>query len=188
MSVREYIADIFENKYLLAKIQSLATVKGIESDLRFLFEQSFFSRTGKLPETEVENRIDLKLPLDPQLLIEMKCYDGVLSVTDTQDKIKKDLSTLSKRNSSSKKLFLYFGLYGRTQPPVFKETFVPSKRIDEIKSEIEKIHGLAKDKGIDITSHEYYDKSLPDRILYVAWFHLNWDNKTAEQPNQPDAE
>jgi len=39
MSIREYIADIFEDNYLMAKVQRLTFVKNIWSDLHFLCEQ-----------------------------------------------------------------------------------------------------------------------------------------------------
>jgi hypothetical protein len=172
MSIRKYIIDIFENEYLLAKILNLTAIKGIENDLRFLFEQSFFVHMNKVPETEASNRTDLKLPLEPILLIEMKCYDGVLTSTDTQEKIKKDFATLSKETSASNKIFLYFGFYGKTQLPSCKYAFVPIQRLAEIKAEIEKIHELATIQSVEISSHEYYDKILSDRILYCVWFHL----------------
>jgi hypothetical protein len=69
MSIRKYIIDIFENEYLLAKILNLTAIKGIENDLRFLFEQSFFAHMNKVPETEASNRTDLKLPLQVTELI-----------------------------------------------------------------------------------------------------------------------
>jgi len=171
MNIRGHIIDVFQNEYLLAKILNLAKIKGIENDLRFLFEQSFFYHTKKVPETEVSNRTDLKLPLEPPILIEMKCYDGVLTNTDTQKKIKDDFESLSKDTSASNKIFVYFGLYGKTQVPALKTGFIPSNRLDEIKKEIEHIYELGKNQGVEIAGHEYYDKTLPDRILYCAWFH-----------------
>jgi hypothetical protein len=184
MSIREYITDVFEDNYLLAKIQHLTTIKGIESDLRFLFEKSVFSRTGKLPKTETENRTDLKLPLNQVLIIEMKCYDAVMTPT-TQGFIKKDLKSLSEHtNSTATKLFLYFGLYGKTQLPTCKDAFIPAKRLEEIKTEIEKIQEIAETEGIALDGHGYYDKVLPDRILYAAWFYLK--DRTVEQTNPVD--
>ena len=172
MGKQDRIAVLHENEYLLAKILSLTTIKGLENDLRFLFEQSFFAHMNKVPETEAMNRTDLRLPLEQILLIEMKCYDGVLTTSDTQKKIKKDFATLSKDKSASNKLFIYFGLYGKRQAPACKAAYIPSNRVAEIKSEIEKIHGIAKNQGVEISGHEYYDKTLSDRILYCAWFHL----------------
>ena len=167
----------------MAKIQNAKFAKGIEHDLRFLLEQSFYSHTGKLPETESENRTDLKLPLDPDLLVEMKCYDAVLT-TSTQTVIKKDLKSLfDHTNSTATKLFLYFGLYGKTQLPSGKGTYIPTQRLAEIKEEIDKIREVATAENIAIDSYEYYDKTLPDRILYSVWFYLR--NTTTVEPVNP---
>ena len=171
--MRKYISDIFNDEYMIAKILNLKQIKGIESDLRFLFEKSFYKRTeGKVPETEAGNRTDLKLPLEPECWIEMKCYDGVLTVQETQDSIKNDISSLSKKGNNSKRIFIYFGLYGKQQLPNLKNSYIPVKRINEIKEEIEKIQNFAIEISVDIEKYEYHDLTLSDRIIYAAWFYL----------------
>ena len=172
--IRKCIIDIFNDKYLIEKLSSLKSIKGIESDLRFLFEKSFFKHTGKIPETEVENRTDLKLPLNPKYFIEIKCYDGILSVKDTTKKIKDDFRKLLKKANKGKSVFIYFGLYGKTQPPNLTKTkqFVPQKRINEISEELKAIQNLASEEDVKIDSSQYYCCTLSDRILYAAWFYL----------------
>ncbi len=172
MSIRKSIVDVFQDEYLLAKILSLTKIKGIESDLRFLLERSFYSHEGKIPETEVLGRTDLMLTLEPAQIIEIKCYHAVITTKDTQDRRRNDLLSLSKHTSTPTKVFLYFGLYGNAQPPV-KKSLDTAERIGEIKQEIEKILNIAKAEDIKIISCEYYDKVLPDRILYAAWFYVN---------------
>ena len=171
--MRKYISDIFNDEYLIAKILHLKQIKGIESDLRFLFEKSFYKRTeGKVPETEADDRTDLRLPLEPECWIEMKCYDGVLTVQDTQGRIKKDISSLARKDNNSKRIFIYFGLYGKRQLPNLKSNYIPATRIAEIKDEIEKIQKLAIETSVNVEKYEYHDLTLSDRIIYAAWFYL----------------
>ena len=170
--MREYVKVIFEDEYLLKKIKSLTKVKGIESDLRFLFEQAFFKLNSAVPETEVINRTDLKLPLNPPCLIEIKQYNAILTTAEAQKEIRKDLLSLAGADSSWKRIFMYFGLYGKKQAPVFSGAFIEADRRNEIEEEIKKIQELANSSGVSLTSLNSQDKLLPDRILYAAWFTL----------------
>ena len=141
--MRKYIEDIFRDEYLIAKICHLRKIKGIESDLRFLFEKSFYKQTGKFPDTEVCNRVDLRLPLEPECWIEMKCYDGILTVQDTRNKIICDIKSLAEKDVGSNRIFMYFGLYGKKQFPNLREEYKPEERLEEICDEIKKIKSIA---------------------------------------------
>jgi hypothetical protein len=173
MDIGKYLSNVFECSYLIEKIKNLKKTKGIESDLRFLFEKSIYKYTGIIPETEVGNRTDLKLSIEsePTHWIEMKCYEQVLTRKDTQTKIKEDLKSLSTNSNDCKKIFVYFGLFGNHQPPK-ADTFDKEKREEEINKEIKKIEKIASENSIKIEKRSCYKKELLDRTIYVVWFYV----------------
>jgi len=106
MELSEIIKLVLSDDYLISKICSLKKIKGIESDLRFLFERGIYSKYGIIPDSEVGNRNDMLVDFEgSKIWLEFKCYDGVLSVNDTQTKIRSDLKKLASITDASEKYF-----------------------------------------------------------------------------------
>lgn len=171
MIVRSLIEAVLSDKYILEKIRSLKKKKGIENDLRFLFERAYFEQTnGRVPMTEVKKRSDMRLPEDPPVWIEFKCWDNVFDKT-TQAKIKKDFKSLLGKDKNSTRYFIYFGLYGKHQPP-FTSKFNLIQRLKEISQEIAKITSIARQAGASNIEQEISILRFNDRILYAAWYRV----------------
>jgi hypothetical protein len=154
---KKCIEGIFEDVYLIAKITSLRMPKGIENDLRFLFERTYYDAEGKIPDTEAGKRIDLHLPSEIPCWIEIKCYKGILEELDTKWKIIQDLYKLFKINHENIRAFIYFGLYGKTQSPLMNSTYKPEERNKEIDSEISEIISLGSNEAITKTVKNIID-------------------------------
>lgn len=172
MELNATIKSVLSDHFLILKICSLKKIKGIESDLRFLFERAWYAKHGTIPKTEVGNRNDILVDFEgTKAWLEFKCYDGVLSVNDTQEKIRSDLRKLSSITDTSEKYFVYFGLYGKFQSPNFSGALCLPKRLNEISEEIKKIASMARELDLN-TKEELVIKLLDDRMIYCAWFKI----------------